>query len=286
MAPCRAEDYQPFDAVPAPADTRVVLGYYEFGTRNEYNSTITGTAKDNTNLDSHIGIARVLYYTEVAGLPFLFDEFVPFGTLTNGRINGHRLNTASGVGDPIVSEGIWFINQPENRRWLSATSYLTVPVGTYDRGQALNLGGNRWQHDLQVDFIQGILDKFTIDVAGDWIYYWNNTEAGNGHQTLSQTSTYSAYAWLCYDVAPPMRELLPHSTRASIAIGYAGNFGGAQQLEGIPTGVKTREQQIRLSYLQSITPTWGVVLSLSHDTAVSGQFKENFGSFLRVSKAF
>jgi len=42
---CLAIDYQPGDWVPLPPDTGVLMGYYEFGTRNEYNNTITGTAR-------------------------------------------------------------------------------------------------------------------------------------------------------------------------------------------------------------------------------------------------
>jgi len=51
-----AIDYQPGDWVPVPPDTGVLMGYYEFGTRNEYNNTITGTAKSNTHLDSTLGL--------------------------------------------------------------------------------------------------------------------------------------------------------------------------------------------------------------------------------------
>src|SRR5208283_1614085 len=42
-APCRAIDYQPFDFIPAAPGTVMLMGYYEFGTRNELNNTITGT---------------------------------------------------------------------------------------------------------------------------------------------------------------------------------------------------------------------------------------------------
>jgi hypothetical protein len=33
-------------------------------------------------------------------------------------------------------------------------------------------------------------------------------------------------------------------------------FGGSQKLDGVLTGEKTDEHQIRLTYMQSITPTW------------------------------
>lgn len=288
-APCRAIDYQPFDWVPLPPGTSVVMGYYEFGTYNAYNSTIAGTVSNNTHLESNIGIARYLHYSKdgLYGHPWDFNFLVPFGSLSGGKIDGNPLGSASGVGDPIVSAGFWFINQPEHKRWFSAASYLTLPIGTYDKSKPLNLGGNRWQQDLQADFTQGFLDKYTVDVSGDWIYYWDNDQAGpDGHQTLSQNSSYGAWVWLTRDVTAQARSLVPTAPAATISIGYAGSFGGVQKLDGARTGGKTQEQQLRLSYMQFITPEWQGLLSLSHDTAVSGQFKQSFGLLFRVAKLF
>ena len=281
-ASCLAIDYQPGDWVPLPPDTGVLMGYYEFGTRNEYNNTITGTAKNNTHLDSNIGVARYLYYNEVFHHPYVLDFIAPFGALTHGEINGKNLGSASGLGDPTVSAGFWFINQPKQRRYLSAADFLTLPLGTYDNQKALNLGGNRWQNDVQVDFTQGFLNKFTIDVSADWTYYWNNTDFGAEHETLSQDSTFSAYVWLSYDIRSVLRTQLP----ASVSIGYAGTFGGIQKLDGINTGQKTGEEQIRFTYSQFVTPTWQFLISVTHDVAVSGQFKQDFGLVLRVTKLF
>jgi len=258
------------------------MGYYEFGTRNEYNNTITGTAKNNTHLDSSIGVGRYLYYREVFDHPYVLDFILPFGALTDGRISGNNLGSASGLGDPIVSAGFWLINQPEQRRYLSVADFLTLPLGTYDNQKALNLGGNRWQNDVQVDFTQGFLNKFSIDVSGDWIYYWNNTDFGAEHATLSQDSTFTGYVWLSYDIRSVLRTQLP----ANVSIGYAGTFGGIQKLDGINTGQKTGEEQIRFTYSQFVTPIWQFLISANHDVAVSGQFKQDFGLLLRFTKLF
>ena len=106
--PCRAVDYQPFDWVPAPPGAGILMGYYQFATHSELTNTITGPVK-NSHLDSHIGIARYLYYNEAFGHPFVLDLIVPFGALTDGRIGGNPAGTASGIADPIVSVGAWLI---------------------------------------------------------------------------------------------------------------------------------------------------------------------------------
>jgi hypothetical protein len=92
---------------------------------------------------------------------------------------------------------------------LSAATFISLPIGTYDKHRSLNLGSNRWQNDLQVDFTQGFLDRFTVDVSGDWIYYGNNNEAGTANQRLSQDSTYGAYVWVTYDVTSQVRHAMP-----------------------------------------------------------------------------
>ena len=261
-------------------------GYYDYGADNQYNSTITGTAKKNTDLQVNIGIARYIYYNEVFGHPFDVDVIQPFGSLSDGRIDGYRLGDASGAGDLILSPGFWFINRPERRQWLSAATYTSIPTGTFDSRRSLNLGKNRWQNDLQGDLTQGLSDKSTLDVSADWTYYGDNDKAGTGHQKLTQNSTYAIYSWLCYDVTDVVRRSWPGASNAEVSFGYAGLFGGKQTIAGIDDGTKTREDQLRLTYMMFLSPTWQGLVSVNHDIDASGQFKQNFGLTLRIAKMF
>src|SRR3974390_1973071 len=140
-APCRAIDYQPFDFVPATPGTIMLMGYYEFGTRNQLNNNITGTAKNNTGLQSQTEIFRPLYYNQVLDHPYLLEFLLPFGVEYNRKINGFRLDDASGVSDPILSGTFWPLSRPDLKSWISISDWLSVPIGTYDKTRALNLGG-------------------------------------------------------------------------------------------------------------------------------------------------
>jgi hypothetical protein len=273
-----AEDYQPLDWVPLPKDTQVLMVYYEYGHHNRYNSTLTGNTKSGTQLYSNIEIVRYLYYMGSWDL----NVVVPLGSLNDGKISGVPLGTASGVGDPILSVGGWFIQNQAKKRFLSAATYLIVPIGSYDKHQSLNLGSNRWENDLQANLTQGISRNFTIDVSGDWVYYGVNTQAGTGNQMLSETSSYGAYAWLSYESTSLMHNKLP----SFLSVGYMGNFRGIQRLDGVLTGGKDGEQQIRASYTKFLTPTWQILLSVNHDVSVSGQFKQDYGLQFRVAKVF
>src|SRR5271165_3012737 len=285
-SPCRAIDYQPFDFVPATPGTIILMGYYEYGTRNQLNNNITGTSKNNTGLQSQIGIFRPLYYNQVLDHPYLLEFLLPFGVEYNGKINGFRLDDASGVSDPILSGTFWPLSRPDLKSWISISDWLSVPIGTYNKDRALNLGANRWQNDVQLDITQGVGEKFTFDVAADWIYYGNNPNAGTGHQTLSQDDTYNVYTWISYDISDVVRHAIPSLGNGTISVGYAGTFGGFQRLDGVVTGSQTHEQQIRFTYQQFVAPTWQLNLSLNHDVSVSGQFKQNFGLLFRVAKIF
>ena len=284
--PGRAIDYQPFDFVPVTPGTLMLMQYYEFGTRNELNNTITGTANRQTGFDSQTGIFRPLYYGQVFDHPYLVEFLLPFGVLYQGRINGARLGDASGVGDPILSGTFWPISLPQQKTWFSVSEWLSVPIGTYDKNRTLNLGANRWQSDVQLDLTQGLAEKWTFDVAGDWITYGDNSNAGNGHQTLSQSDTYNVYTWISYDTSEVSRQIFPSFGNSTFSLGYAGTFGGTQRLAGIDNGSKTEEHQIRFTYEQFVAPTWQVLLSFNHDLAVTGQFKQDFGLTLRVAKIF
>jgi len=286
----RAIDYQPFDFVPAAPGTMMLMGYYEFETRNQYNNTITGTASNHTGLTSQIGIERFLYYNEFNGTPFLLENLQPFGTEYDAKINGQSLGHASGASDLILSGTLWPISLPQQKTWVSFSDWFYAPTGTYSATKALNLGANRWQNDIQIDWTQGynqgFLKKWTWDVAGDWIAYGPNRDVGAASLTLSQTATYNAYTWVIYDLTDNVRQLMPSLGPASLSMGYAGTFGGVQKVAGIRTGNETHEQQLRWTYEQFVAPKWQLLFSFNHDVSVSGQFKDNFGFIFRLTRVF
>ncbi|HET7064023.1 MAG TPA: transporter [Rudaea sp.] len=285
--PARAIDYQPFDWVPLPPGTKVLSLYYEYGAHDSYNNTIAGTFDHDTNLDSHIGIARYIHYgaEPLFGHQWDWNVIVPFGTLRDGKINGQELGNANGFGDPVASIGYFLVSDPEQKTWLTFAPYITIPIGSYDRNKALNLGGNRWVYNFQGDFTQGIGDKFTVDLAAGWTWYGDNTEAGNGRQRLTQDTSYELYGWLAYDVSDSVRHVFPGASNARVSIGYMGIFGGEQQLDGISNGQKARQDQLRAVYMMNFSPTTQGLIEVTHDMHFEGQFKQNFGLTLRLVKA-
>ena len=285
VVPCQAIDPQPGDWETYPA-TNVAMGFADFTTSNKLNNTVVGTVPDS-HLDSEVGIARFMHFGQIGGHTFGLQAILPFGTLNNAKINGQELSNSSGVSDPILAVGYWFVEDSKQKTWFSFVNFVTVPLGSYDKNRVLNLGSNRWQNDIQFDVTKGFLDKWTIDVSADWIHTWDNTEAGTGHQTLRQNDTFGTYVWLSYDVTSLLQHsILPSAQGASLSLGYAGLYGGAQSLDGVRTGAAAGRQQIRMTYSQFITPSMQGLISVSHDVSATGQFQQNFGVLLRVAKLF
>jgi len=287
-SPSQAIDYFPLDWVPAPRGTHLLTLYGEFGEHDSYNNTIAGTFSDDTSLDSQIGIARYIHYSKgsLFGHQWDWNVIVPFGTLRDGEIGGQSLGSASGLADPVASVGYFLINKPESKRYLTFAPYITIPIGSYDRNEPLNLGGNRWVYNFQGNLTQGIGEKFKIDVSAGWTWYGDNNEAGNGHQKLTQATSYELYGWLVYDVTDGVRHAWQGASNASLSLGYMGLFGGEQKIDGIPNGQKVRQDQLRLAYMMNFSPTFQGLVTVGRDVHVEGQFKQNFGLNVRFAKAF
>ncbi|HZF30889.1 MAG TPA: transporter [Gammaproteobacteria bacterium] len=286
--PSRAIDYEPLDWVPLPRGTHMGTFYYEYGEHDSYNNTIAGTFDGDTHLDSDIGIARFIHYNKASlfGHEMDWNVLVPFGTLRDGRIDQQSLGSASGVGDPVASIGYFLVDKPERKRWFTIAPYLTIPIGSYDEGKPLNLGGNRWVYNFQGDFTQGITEKIMIDLSAGWTWYGDNDKAGSGHQKLEQDASYELYGWLIFDVSSAARHVFRNSSNAKFSLGYMGLFGGKQKIEGVLNGQKARQDQLRLTYMMNLTPKLQALVSISGDTHVEGQFKQNFGLLVRFAKAF
>lgn len=273
--PAAAIDLLPFDYVPAPPGTTALLGYYIYGERDRLDLDGAGRVP-GSGLDTHILAARLTHWNEIAGVPVAAQLILPWGDFRNGRIGGAALNEPTGFFDPTLTLAFWPLSQPEKKRWIAVANYLTFPLGEFEKGAALNTADNRWRNDLQVGFIQGLPGGFTLDLAADLIVYGDNDDAGTGAQTLSQKPSFEAYAWLAYDLAPG----------AWAALGWAGAFGGRQELDGVSNGFRTEFQQVRIAAGAFLAPDLQVVGSVGHDYHVEGGFGQDLVVQLRILRIF
>lgn len=274
--PSYAIDVNSQDWLPAPAGTNFFLNYTIYGTRSEYISNSGAKIDDNTSLDSFVNILRYVHFVDVGGMLGVVQAVLPMGGLYNAELGGVELNNSAGVGDPVVAAALWPINNKKTETYVAIEPFLFIPLGQYDKSDAVNFGENRWKLDLQVGWYQGLGNGFATQLTLDAIWYGDNDQAGGGYQTLSQDNTYQFQGWLSYGFSPTFRG----------AIGYAKLWGGTEFLDGVETGNATERDQIRLELSKFLTPTFQVLGDVSRDIETEGGFKEDFRGTLRLLQVF
>lgn len=271
----QAVDVGPTDYVAAPAGTDALLLYYRHAESDRAHLTTTGKANDS-NLSVDAGILRYIHYADLGGITIAPQVLVPVASIHDAKLGGTDLNQPGGLGDVILANVFWLVNDAAQRRQFAITPYVWLPVGRYDQGEALNIGENRWKANLQAGFDQGFGDKWGMELVADATWYGANSEAGNGGQTLKQDASYQFQAWLRYDF----------SGDSSLAAGMSQTLGGKQTLDEAANGFKTEATQARLSYSQFLTPSFQAQGILTTDLRVRGGFAEDYGAQLRLLKVF
>ncbi|MCM2477575.1 transporter [Rhizobium sp. CG5] len=278
-SPARAVDLDALDLIPAPSGTNAILSYSTFTKRGSYVTGDGQSIKDGTGLDSYVGILRYVHYTDIGGLAFAPQVLLPYGSLYNGSLGGSALESASGIGDPILAAPLWLVNNKESGTTFAVVPYLFVPLGTYEAGDSLNLGENRWKFDLQVGGTQALGNGFTVQASFDTMWYGRNSDAtSEGVGNLEQDNTYQAQIWLSY--TPPA------DTSWNFAVGYSKYWGGEQRLDGVANGTFTESDQVRLQAAKFLTPTLQLQGLLQRDLRVEGGFKEDARVSMRLLKLF
>ncbi len=255
----------------APAGTTLGLLYAQHAERDALYNNSHKVAGDN-GLDSDIGIARLVHYTDIAGIRVLPQILIPFGRL-EGKGDTSSLGSASGIGDVIVAIPTWLINDTKNSTYLGITPYLYLPTGNYDRNKALNLGENRYKGNLQVAFSTHLAPQIAWDVAGDVTVYGDNSDALGG--TLKQS--------LGYQVQTNARYLLSPKADLRAGISYA-NAGETKQ-NGVTADANTQSKFWVGTAFWPLDKTQ-VILTYGQDIKVENGFKESNRVNLRLLQVF
>ncbi|MGH8162086.1 MAG: transporter [Gammaproteobacteria bacterium] len=274
--PASAQVIEPGDLTPLPPGTNALLGYYAYQHDTNFSFADGPTFTDQTGTEVNLGAARYIHYFALGGHPAAVQVYQIFGSESGTEIAGQRLGSAFGAADVALNAAIWPYADRKDGRYLVLVGWIFPPTGTYDPHSAVNLGDNRWSGDLQIGWHQRLSHHLSYDLAFDVTLYGDNANAFPGGFRLSQDPTYQVQLWANWSWTP----------RLQTSIGYQGTFGGDQYLEGAFTGRKTEEQRLRAAASYFVTPRLQALLEVNHDVQVSGGFKQQFGTTLRVLYLF
>ncbi|WP_261640565.1 transporter [Erwinia mallotivora] len=273
-ASVRAVEVAPGDYSQFPDGTTVGLLYYQHAS--------TGSAwaegkKVGTDyrINSDIGMLRLLHTVQISDTATLDPQFLlPFGHLASGG-NADALGSASGTGDLILTVPLK-IRLNASGDLFGFAPYLSLPTGSYDHNQALNLGENRWKVDLQAAWVKSLSEKWALEMVGDAIWYGDNNDYGPGSGRLQQDNAWTAQL---------MGRYMPDPT-LSLGAGVGQSWGGSSTLDGNRQSGDVRTSNVRLTATKFFTPRDQVQIQLGRDLRVENGAAEDFRLNLRYARVF
>ncbi|GLS30321.1 Uncharacterized conserved protein [Mesorhizobium albiziae] len=270
----QALDIFPADYTVLPSGTNLFLAYGQYSTAGSLNVDGVGDVP-NSELGVGLGIARYLHYNDIGGIPIAVQAFLPFGGFTEARIGGGEPPTKDGLGDLTFGFTVFPVHSAEpTGTTIGVTAYLVTPTGAFsDNPSAINLGSGSWSFMPQVGLIQGLGNGFFVDAAFDVNWRADHTE--NGIE-FSRDASAQFQAYLRYQFSPT----------TSVSVGYSGTFGGENFVNDTYTGIKTRNDQIRLHASTFLTPTLQLGGMIGTDVNAEGGFEQDFVGTIRLLKLF
>ncbi|KWV76333.1 transporter [Pseudomonas fluorescens] len=272
-ATCMALDIDGGDYTPLPAGSNMVRLYYNHGYSHSayaHGNNVGG----GTHLTQDTGILRAIHFMEVGG--FIMDPqfLLPFGHL-KGKQAGSDLGTGDGVGDLILANTVWLVNNPASHTYFGVTPMITVPSGDYDKDDALNLGENRYKYTLQLGLSQQLMDKLTLDLAFDGTRFGDNDRYGGGSATLKQRTLYQGQVITRYNITPAL----------DIRTSYSKLWGGEQFVDGVSQG-RPGESKYSVGTAYLFPSKTQVILGWGRDTSIDNGFKTQSQLSVRIAQIF
>lgn len=270
--PARAIDVGPADYTILPSGTALAMLYLQHLSADSLE--VNGTAVPGSSFEANVGILRGLYYTAFGDLPAAYHLVIPFAEIGTARIGGADQPTTSGLGDTTLGLTVWPVqpDAPETGTSFGVSLFATLPTGSHEAGR-IGIGEGTWSLTPQIGVIQGLGGGFFFDGALDVAFQGDHTEAG---AEQSRRPSWQLQAMLRKQWGPA----------TSLTVGYSGQRGGEQKVDGVETGLKTHRDQLRLYLTHFVDPTTQIQGMLARDFNVEGGFKYDSAVQLRLVKVF
>ncbi len=268
-----ATDIYPGDYIIAPPGANLGLVYLGYTPSNDFRLDGVGRVPQSS-LDQTVGIARILHYSEIGGMPVAYQAYLPFARISNAQVGGAPLQTNNGIGDLTLGFTAFLLKKddPSYGTTIGLTAYVSLDTGKYDPGR-VGAGAGTTTYTPQLGLVQGLGHGFYLDGSLDIAVQRSHTNANIKYATNASTEV---QAYLRYQFSPA----------SSVSFGYAGFFGGKQYVDDVYTGQETRSDQLRLFASHMLTPTWQVAGMLGKALSSDAGFKNEYSAQLRIMKIF
>lgn len=271
-APAQAIDVGPADYTILPSGTRLGMLYWQHLSSDTLR--LNGTTVPGSKLEANVAILRSLNYFSLGEMPAAFHIVAPFATGFNADIGGAKRQTATGLGDTTLGLTLWPVqpSNPETGTTVGFSLFATLPTGKYDTAK-MGIGEGTTTLTPQIGLIQGLGGGYYFDGVVDVAFQQTHTENG---VTYERDPSWQVQAMLRKQWGPG----------TSLAIGYSGQRGGEQTINGAKTGLKTHRDQLRLYGTHFVNPTTQIQAMVGKDFAAKGGFEYDSVMQLRLVKVF
>ncbi|MBN2299386.1 MAG: transporter [Deltaproteobacteria bacterium] len=255
-----------FDGVPLPSGTLGMLFYFDQTAGNKLYSS-GDKLSDDFNLTADVGIWRSVYYYNIGPFAASTNLVLPFGTISvDGAAVGNANISSSGMGDPLVCQTLWPINDPENLTWACLATWVTMPYGQYDNDKLVNIGSNRWAIKPGFSMTKGIGSKGTfLEVYANGEFYTKNDEYGAGEVDMEQDPLYTFET-----------HLIQHLSRETfVSLDYFYHAGGETKVASIKQGDEQKDHALQFTLAHMITEKTHLMLKYKSDLKVENGPKTN-----------
>lgn len=270
-APAQAIDVGPADYTIMPGGTTLGMVYWQHLSSDTL--TLNGTEVPGSKTEADVAILRSLNYFTLGETPATFHVVAPFASL-DADIGGAQQPTLSGLGDTTLGLTLWPVqpDNPETGTTLGVSLFATLPTGEFDPAR-IGIGEGTTTLTPQIGLIQGLGNGWYFDGVVDVALKADHSENG---QKFARDPAWQVQAMLRKQWGPG----------TSLTIGYSGQRGGDQTIDGVSTGLATDRDQIRLYGTHFLTPTLQIQGMVGKDIRVDGGFDYDSVTQIRLVKVF
>ena len=261
----------PGDYSPLPAGIDLGILYYQHTTHNDV-YVDNDLVDEGMKLTTDIGLLRWVHYIDVRG--FIADPqiIIPFGNVSLDTTAGEA--DASGIGDPMVGGTVWLYNNADTKAAFGVTALLSVPVGHYNKKDAINLGENRWKLITQAAYTTPIASSYSLDLIGEYTIFGENDDFVAG--SLKQDPQYGVQTHISKHF----------SERSRLSLSYFHDFGAETQISGTDQDNELNNSRWQVSYSHFVRPDLQLMLQYGQSIRVKNGFAEGDRVNLRLVKVF
>lgn len=259
------------DLAPLPPGTNLFITYYN-GISSDAFYTDGTKSNEDFNLEGRIGIFRGAFYYNLGGFTALTDVVQPFGstsvdTTPAGQPFDVHMASPSGLGDFVLHQAIWLVNDPEKQFYFAPDLFITTPTGEYDNDKVLSMGANRWAFRPGFGIVKGIGTKGTlIQLRGSVEFYTKNDDYLG--QDQKKDPVYEFQGFLIQFLNPT----------TFLALDYTYDRGGETEVGGVKQDDETKTHAIGFTVMKMITPDIQFMIKYKKDVDVeNGPATDTFG---------